>query len=400
MSKKLLIIGGGIAGLSAAKSAREADIDCDITIFERGSSNTYIRTRIPHYISGETSLKEMMPYNDEWYSKNNINLIKNIEVIKLNADGKEIITDKGSFFYDALIIASGAQPFSPPIKGVELANVISIRSIEDADNARRLSLKSKTCTVIGGGLLGLEMAWSINQLGCKVNIIEHNDRLLPRQTDHAASSLLFEALSNKGMNIYLNSQTEEFIGKTIVEGVKLKDGKIIETDFVILSTGVRASIGPFKDAGLDIGRAITVNELMETNVENIYAAGDAAEFDGNNYCIWPIAMSQGKVAGSNAAGKRLEYEDMKPFTQLKIHGIALFTIGNIFAEDCDVLEEFNKDDRKYVKFFVKDNIIIGAVVFGDAALPSKVKKAVENKVRLSLDKFSIEELIKSICCVS
>ncbi|MCQ1530310.1 NAD(P)/FAD-dependent oxidoreductase [Lutispora saccharofermentans] len=226
------------------------------------------------------------------------------------------------------------------------------------------------------------------------------ERLLPRQTDHTASSLLFEALSNKGMNIYLNSQTEEFIGKTIVEGVKLKDGKIIETDFVILSTGVRASIGPFKDAGLDIGRAITVNELMETNVENIYAAGDAAEFDGNNYCIWPIAMSQGKVAGCNAAGKKLKYEDMKPFTQLKIHGIALFTIGNIFAEDCDVLEEFNKDDRKYVKFFVKDNIIIGAVVFGDAALPSKVKKAVENKVRLSLDKFSIEELIKSICCVS
>ena len=96
MSKKLLIIGGGIAGLSAAKSAREADIDCDITIFERGSSNTYIRTRIPHYISGETSLKEMMPYNDEWYSKNNINLIKNIEVINnKNISKDEIIKLSG-----------------------------------------------------------------------------------------------------------------------------------------------------------------------------------------------------------------------------------------------------------------------------------------------------------------
>ena len=392
MQKKILIIGAGIAGLNAAKSAREVDNNCSITILELENTNTYIRTRIPHYISGEANLKEMMPYNDEWYVKNNLKLIKGIEVTSIDTNSKEVISNKGKFSYDSLIIASGAQPFQPPIKGVELSNIISIRSIYDADVAKNLSSKAKTCTIIGGGLLGLEMAWAISCLGCEVNIIEYNDRLLPRQTDHTASSLLFEALKKKGINVYLNAQTDEFIGKDVVDGVKLKDGRVIETDFVILSTGVRANISPFNDAGLDIGKAIKVDEYMKTNIEDVYAAGDAAEFNGNNYCIWPIAVSQGKIAGSNASGKQLAYEDMRPHTQLKIPGITLFTIGDIFCEDCTVFEELDKDKNRYLKFFLKDNRISGAIVFGDASLTLKVKKSVENKAQFP-GKLTIEELI-------
>ncbi|MDD2480517.1 MAG: FAD-dependent oxidoreductase [Lutispora sp.] len=394
MQKRLLIIGAGIAGLSAAKSAREAGKNWDIIILELENTNTYIRTRIPHYISGEANLKEMMPYNDEWYVKNNLNLIKGIEVISIDTNSKEVISSKGKFLYDSLIIASGAQPFKPPIKGIELSNIISIRSIYDADVAKNLSSKANTCTIIGGGLLGLEIAWAISCLGCKVNIIEHNDRLLPKQTDNTASSLLFEALKKKGINVHLNAQTDEFIGKDVVEGVKLKDGRVIETDFVILSTGVRANTSPFNDVGLDIGKAIKVDEYMKTNIEDVYAAGDAAEFNGNNYCIWPIAVTQGKIAGSNAAGKQLEYEDMKPHTQLKIPGINLFTIGDIFCEDCTSLEELDKDKNRYQKFFLKDNRISGAIVFGDASLALTVKKAVENKIEFSLEPFNINELIK------
>lgn len=393
MQKKLMIIGAGIAGLSAAKSAREADSNCDIKILESGNSNTYIRTRIPHYISGEASLKEMMPYNDEWYIKNNINLIKDIQVTAIDINNKEVLTNKSSYNYDALIIASGANPFKPPIRGIDLSNIISIRTIDDANNAINLSKNSKTCTIIGGGLLGLEMGWSINQLGCKVNIVEHNDRLLPRQTDHIASSLLLEALESRGINVYLNAQTDEFIGANAVDGVKLRDGRVIDTDFVILSTGVRANISPFDGSGLDIGRAIRVDEHMRTNIEGIYAAGDVAEFNGNNFCIWPIAVSQGKVAGSCAVGKHLTYEDMKPHTQLKIHGITLFTIGNIYCENCNSLERLNKAGSKYMKFFLEDGRIKGAIVFGDSSLPLKVKKAVENKIQFPIS-LTIDELIK------
>lgn len=395
MDKKILIIGAGIAGLNASKSAREADKDCNITILEMGSLNTYTRTRIPHYISGEASYKDMTPYGDDWYINNRINLIKNTKVTRIDIDNKVVYTDKISYQYDKLIITIGASPFKPPIKDIHLKNILTLRTIHDADNVISLGKKTRACTIIGGGLLGLEIAYSIKQLGCEVNVVEINDRLLPRQSDNIASSLLLDALKSKGLNVYLNGETEEFCGDDVIERVKLKDGRVIETDFAILSMGVRANIEPFKNSGLDIGRAIKVDEYMRTNIEDIYAAGDAAEYKGTNFCIWPIAIAQGKAAGSNAAGKPTVYDDIRPHTQLKIPGITLFTIGNIFSEDSDVFQRFDKENGKYIKFLLKDGIIEGAIVFGEASLPNKVRKAVENKKKF-INISNIDQLLESL----
>lgn len=395
MEKKILIIGAGIAGLNASKSAREADKDCHITLLELESLNTYTRTRIPHYISGETSFEEMTPYGDDWYIKNRINLIKQTRVTGIDINKKAVLADKGSYYYDKLIIAIGSSPFRPPIKGIDLKNVVTIRTIHDADNVISLAKNKRACTIIGGGLLGLEIAYSIKQLGCEVNIVERNERLLPRQSDNIASSLLLDALRSKGINVYLNGETEEFCGDDVITKVKLKDGRVIDTDFVILSMGVRANIAPFHNTGLDIGRAIKVDEYMRTNIEGIYAAGDAAEYKGNNFCIWPIAISQGKVAGSNAAGKPIVYEDIKPHTQLKIPGITLFTIGNILCEDCDVFQQSDKEHGRYIKFFLKDGIIEGSIVFGEASLPNKVRKAVESKKKF-INISNIDQLLESL----
>ncbi len=392
MKKTLLVIGGGIAGLNAAKAARDADGDWDISILELENLNTYTRTRIPHYISGEAELKEIMPYDDEWYKKNNINLIKDIKVNKIDTKEKKVLTDKGIYSYDSLVIALGSSPSVPSLNGVEKGNIITIRTIQDAEIAINLAKKSKNCTIIGGGLLGLEMAWSIMQLGCKVNVIVRGGRLLPKQTDDIASSLLFTALQSKGMNIYLNGVPDCFLGEDSVTGLRLKDGTIVDSDFVIISAGVKANVSALEGIGLDIGKAVKVDDYMRTNLENIYAAGDVAEYGGKSYCIWPIASSQGKVAGSNAVGKKIQYEDMKPYTQLKIPGISLFTIGDIFCEECKELQELNNEENKYMKFLLKDGKIKGAIIFGDASLVMNVKKAVEGNKQLG-DVRSMAELI-------
>lgn len=383
MNKRLAIVGAGIAGLSAAKAARDTDPDCSITLLEEGSQNTYTRTRLPEYISGEAVLKDLFPYDDAWYEKNRIAFYKGTKVTGIDTVIQTLTTTRGIVEYDALVIASGSSGNIPPIPGVEKENVFSVRTIADADKIRDLAGSESVCTIIGGGLLGLEMAWAIRQLGCAVNIIEHNPRLLPRQIDEQGAALLIRAISQKGIKVYLNSQTQEINGDSKAESVKLTNGTEIKSDFVILSTGVKANIAPFANSGIAIGRSIQVNKYMETSVKGVYAAGDVAEFEGKNFSIWPIAMAQGKIAGQNAAGGQMVYEEIQPFTNLKIKGITMFSIGDISCKDCIAISELSNEYGRYIKFFLKDGIIIGSIVFGEATLPLKIKKAVEQKKRVA-----------------
>ena len=398
MKKRIIVAGGGIAGLNAAKAARDQSPDSNITILEEGSLNTYVRTRLPDYISGEASVKELFPYDDSWYASNNITLSKNTKITGLDGAKKIIYTDKGQFEFDALVIALGSSGNVPPIPGVDLENCFTVRTIADADRIRKLSGTGITCTIIGGGLLGLEMAWSIRQMGCEVNVIESFPRLLPRQIDEQGAVLLQKEISAKGIKLFLNAQVQHIGGSGKVEYVKLNDGTEVKSDFIILSTGVKANIQPVASSGLDIGRCIKVDEHMRTNIEDIYAAGDIAEYNGKSFGIWPIAVSQGKVAGNNAAGGNMEYTEVYPFTSLKIKGITLFSIGDVYSEDAQAITELDTEKGRYVKLLVKDGIITAAIVVGDPGLPMAIKKAVDRKTKLPeiTEGISIKELIEKL----
>ena len=398
MRRRIVVAGGGIAGLSAAKSAREQDPDADIAILEEGDNNTYVRTRLPDYISGIASYKELFPYDDAWYAANRITLHKNTKVTGIDTINRTLFTDNGLHEYDSLIITLGSSGNIPPIPGADLENCFPVRTIADADRIKKLSGQNKTCTIIGGGLLGLEMAWAIRQLGCDINLIEHNPRLLPRQMDEQGAKLLQKAISDKGIKLYLKADVEEITGKVKAECVTLKDGTRIKSDFVVLSVGVRANTQPFSTSGIDISRAIVVDKHMNTSIEGIFAAGDIAEYNGKNFSIWPIAVEQGKVAGNNAAGGNLEYSEMNPFTSLKIKGITMFSIGDIFSEDSMITAEFDAKNERYVKLLIKDDIITAAVVFGDPDLPVKIKNAITRKTKLPIirDGMKIKDIIENL----
>lgn len=398
MKRKIIVAGGGIAGLNAARSAREQDPDIDIAILEEGDNNTYVRTRLPDYISGEASYKELFPYNDAWYDTYKITLHKNTKVTGIDTLNRTILTNNGLHKYDSLIIALGGSGNIPPIPGSDLENCFPVRTITDADKIKKLSGQNKTCTIIGGGLLGLEMAWAIRQLGCDINIVEHNPRLLPRQMDEQGAELLQKAISDKGIKLYLKADVQEITGKGKAEFVNLNDGIMLKSDFVILSVGVRSNTLPFTNSGIDIKRSIVVNKNMNTNIKGIFAAGDIAEYNGKSFGIWPIAVEQGKVAGNNAAGGKLEYSEIEPFTSLKIKGITMFSIGDIFSEDSVVAAELDTEKGRYVKLLIKDDIITAAIVFGDPSLPVKIKNAIVRKTKLPkiINGISIKELIENL----
>ncbi|HOM42398.1 MAG TPA: FAD-dependent oxidoreductase [Bacillota bacterium] len=382
MDRRIVIAGGGIAGLNAAKSAREQDPDCSIVILEALNTNTYVRTRLPDYISGTASYKEIFPYDDSWYEKNRIDLKKNTRITGIDAAQKTIITDKGNYDYDSLVIALGSSGNIPPIPGAKLENCFPVRTVADADKIRSLSCSGKICTIIGGGLLGLEMAWAIRQLGCDVNVIHNSSRLLPKQIDEEGAKLLYKAISDKGINLYMNAQVQEIWGDNRAEYVRLDSGAEVKSDFVILSVGVNANTQPLKDSGINMGRSVVVDKYMKTNIEGIYAAGDVAEYNGKSYGIWPIAVEQGKIAGTNAAGGKSEYSEIHPFTSLKIKGITMFSIGDVFSEDSLSIVEADFESGRYIKLLIKEGIITGAIVFGDQSLPMKIKKAVDNRIKL------------------
>lgn len=398
MSRKIIIAGGGIAGLNAAKAAKEQDPDCTVIMLEEGDSNTYVRTRLPDYISGEASYKELFPYSDSWYETNGITFHKNARITGVDTVRKTAATSIGPLEFDSLVIALGSSGNIPPIPGADLDNCFTVRTVHDADKIRSLSGKDKTCTIIGGGLLGLEMAWAIRQLGCSINIVETAPRLLPRQSDEHCSALLLKAISEKGMKLFLNAQIQEVGGNGRAEYVRLKDGTDIPSDFVILSTGVKANIQPLAASGINMGKSITVDEHMKTSADGIYAAGDVAEYNGKNFSIWPIAIAQGKVAGCNAAGGNMAYDEINPFTSLKIKGITMFSIGDVLSEDSEVMAELDDKAGRYVKLLLKEDVITGAIVFGDSTLPMKVKKAAEQKIKLPADRnrLSIKELIERL----
>ncbi len=382
MDRRIVIAGGGIAGLNAAKSAREQDPDCSIVILEALNTNTYVRTRLPDYISGTASYKEIFPYDDSWYEKNRIDLKKNTRITGIDVAQKTIITDKGNYDYDSLVVALGSSGNIPPIPGAKLENCFPVRTVADADKIRSLSRSGKICTIIGGGLLGLEMAWAIRQLGCDVNVIHNSSRLLPKQIDEEGAKLLYKAISDKGINLYMNAQVQEIWGDNRAEYVRLDSGAEVKSDFVILSVGVNANTQPLKDSGINMGRSVVVDKYMKTNIEGIYAAGDVAEYNGKSYGIWPIAVEQGKIAGTNAAGGKSEYSEIHPFTSLKIKGITMFSIGDVFSEDSLSIVEADFESGRYIKLLIKEGIITGAIVFGDQSLPMKIKKAVDNRIKL------------------
>ena len=382
MDRRIVIAGGGIAGLNAAKSAREQDPDCSIVILEALNTNTYVRTRLPDYISGTASYKEIFPYDDSWYEKNRIDLKKNTRITGIDVAQKTIITDKGNYDYDSLVVALGSSGNIPPIPGAKLENCFPVRTVADADKIRSLSCGGKICTIIGGGLLGLEMAWAIRQLGCDVNVIHNSSRLLPKQIDEEGAKLLYKAISDKGINLYMNAQVQEIWGDNRAEYVRLDSGAEVKSDFVILSVGVNANTQPLKDSGINMGRSVVVDKYMKTNIEGIYAAGDVAEYNGKSYGIWPIAVEQGKIAGTNAAGGKSEYSEIHPFTSLKIKGITMFSIGDVFSEDSLSIVEADFESGRYIKLLIKEGIITGAIVFGDQSLPMKIKKAVDNRIKL------------------
>lgn len=373
---KYLLVGNGIAGHSAAKEIRENDKEGSILMVSEESYLTYYRPRLSEYLSKQFDDEELLVKKDSWYDERKIDVLLNRTVVKIDIDKNKVQLDGGrEIIYEKLLIATGSRPFIPLLEGKSKEGVMALRSLKDLHYIKRYFSECNDVAVVGGGLLGLEAAWSLKELGKNVSIIEYSSHLLSKQLDEEISQKLEIMMSNEGFKVYLSSSAEKILGNSRVEGVVLNGNRAIKTDGILFSTGIVPNVDLVRDTQVRYNRGIIVDEHLKTNIGNICAAGDVIEKDGIIMGLWPFASEQGKIAGANMSGKSLEYNWSDPFTILKLGDIKLFSIGEI--KQFDKIHEFKYDEKNiHKKLFTTEDKLTGGILFGDTKDMGKLKKAV------------------------
>lgn len=375
MSKfNYVIVGNGIAGLSAVKEIRKQDKESSILMLSKEDHPTYYRIRLSHYISKDFQAEELYLHDRKWYQDNDINLITASEVTDVSFEEKLIkVNNSDEYSYDKILFANGSHPFIPPVKGWEKEGVFALRTIDDLNDIQECLKSTDTIIVVGGGLLGLEAAWEAKKTGKDVEVIEFFPYLLPRQLDPEISESFTKILERKGLKFRLGVSAEEIKGNERIESLDLNDGSNLQGGCLLFSAGIRSNIGIFKNKDIKVNRGVVVDNKMRTSVDGVYAAGDVAEYEGLTLGIWPAAQDQGKIAGKNMLGDETEYEQNIPQNILKIADISVFSVGEI-KEFSDSL--LSRDGDNIYKFYLKGNKIVGGVLIGDTSKMLQLKRAV------------------------
>lgn len=371
-----LIIGNGIAGLSAAREIRKTDKTSRITMVGREEYPTYYRVKLSKYLSEDFSEDDILVGKEDWYEENQVDLILRKVVDGINPEEQEVLLDDGSVLeYGKLLIATGSRPFVPPITGKFKEGFFTLRTLKDLNYIKDYLKDKDKVTVLGGGLLGLELASSLKKMGKEVSIIELADHLLSKQLNQDLSIKLKELLEEEGFKIYTSSRITDLLGEGYVDGLILNDKDRIETGAVIASVGVIPNLELLEGSNIKTNRGLIVNQRLETSAKNIYGAGDVIEYKGKGYGLWTVANDQGRLAARSMMGEEVDYEEPTLFTSLKIDGVEVFSIGDVLNYD-EVLEETINEKGIYNKVFIKDSKLVGGILFGDLKKQNLIRKSV------------------------
>lgn len=381
--KNYVIIGNGVAGASAADKIMAQDSKAKITIFSEEEAPYYYRPRLPEYISGQAELAKFTLHDGEYYASKGVDLRMGSTVESVDTNKRVVKTADGQFTgYDELLLAAGAHPFIPPVDGADKEGVMALRTYADARQIVSWAKRTDSAILVGGGLLGLEAGAALAKRGLKVKVVEFFDRLLPRQMDPAGAAKLQQMLEGMGFEFYLGKKSQQITGDEMADGLSLESGEHLEGGMILFSAGVRPNLELAQQIGLDIDKAVKVDDRMRTSVEGVWAAGDVVEHDGRFYGIWPASQAQGAVAGQNMAGGDAVYSGTVMSNQLKVVGVDLVAGGDIDA-DGKLQAAVYQDDGIYRKVVMDDGKIAGFIFFGTTEGAAKCQKAMERNVDAS-----------------
>jgi nitrite reductase (NADH) large subunit len=384
----VVVLGNGIAGVTAADFVRRGHPDCEIHVVGSESHVLYNRMGISRLVFGRSAMQGLYLLPEQWYDEHQIVAWLNTQVSRIDPETRRVFLGTGdTLSYDRLILATGSESTLPPVEGFGRPGSFVLRNAGDAMRIRAYAQEHgiREAVVAGGGLLGLEAAHSLLELGLRVTVLERGKRLMSRQIDEHCSELVDAYFARIGMQVLYGAESDSLTGEDRIGGLVLKDGRGLRCGIFLAAVGIRPNVELARQAGIEVNRGIIVDDRMETSVPGVFAAGDVAEHDGRVLGLWPIAAKQGEVAAMNALGGNATLTAEVPATILKGVGLDLFSVGRFDVRPGDqvvVDEDPDPAAPSYRRLVISEGRVAGAIVLGNypevvAAATAAVKKRAE-----------------------
>ena len=371
--QKIVVVGNGMVGHHFVDEMAKHE-GYEITVLSAEDRLAYDRVHLSEYFSGKTA-EDLAMTSPAYYNEIGVNFFTNAKVTHIDKAAKEVTTESGeTYAYDKLVMATGSYPFVPPIPGKEREHCLVYRTIQDLDDIQASAKAGKVGVVVGGGLLGLEAANALKELGLETHVVEFAPQLMGVQLDTDGGALLRSMIEGIGVQVHTQKATNEIVdGEECVHRMNFADGSHLETDVILFSAGIRPYDNLAREFDLAVGErgGIVVDNNCKTSDDSIYAIGECALW--NNFIFGLVApgYTMAKVAADNIIGGEQQFTGADMSTKLKLMGMDVGSIGDAHArtEGCKSYVYSNQPDQIYKKIVVSPNgkELIGAVLVGDTS---------------------------------
>lgn len=368
---KLVVVGNGMAGVRAIEELLKLDRDrFRITVFGAEPHGNYNRILLSPVLAGEKQLAEIVTHEPAWYAAQGITLHLGDAVTAIDLHARCVRSASGRVEpFDRLLLATGSQPFMPPVPGRDLPGVIAFRDIADVNRMLRAAAQHRHAVVIGGGVLGLEAAVGLKRRGMDVTVVHRSAVLMERQLDAHAGALLLRHLQALGVHFRLQANTAACTGTSRVQALRFDDGREIAADLVVMAAGIVPNRDLAESAGLRCERGVVVDDRLRTSHPHVYAVGECAQHRGVCYGLVAPLFAQARIVALNLLGDGAPvYEGSVPATKLKVTGIDVFSAGAFLGGE-SMRNIVFRDPRRgvYKRLVTQGDALVGAVLYGHTA---------------------------------
>ncbi len=370
MSEPLVIIGNGMAAAKLVEElGRQALGRYAVLVVGAEPHLAYNRVLLSSVLAGEMTGAETELKPRTWWEAQGVTLVYGRRAIAIDRETREVVLEDGARLpYAKLVLATGSDPIRLPKPGMDLSGVVAFRDHADVGTMLAAAGPATRAVVIGGGLLGIEAAWGLAATGTRVTLVHLMDRLMERQLDAEAASLLKAALESRGITVLLGADTAAVEGESCVEAVRLADGRVLPCDIVVSAVGIRPNATLAREAGLNTGRGVVVDDQLATSDPAIHALGECAEHRGTCYGLVEPAYAQAAALARHLAGRPASYEGTVLATNLKVSGVPVFSAGDFLGTEGDEIVVWRDSGLgTYRKLVLRHGALAGAILFGETA---------------------------------